>query len=87
MPPSLAMLQDFLIIGKITSSLLIVSSILSLTFFAISLAVKCLSSVLYRCLDANLMNMPVEIETPDRHYYHVCTSSLLFQPLVNELFG
>ncbi|KAG0629896.1 hypothetical protein M758_1G137900 [Ceratodon purpureus] len=25
----------------------------------------------HRCLDANLMNMPVEIETPDRHYYHV----------------
>lgn len=32
----------------------------------------------HRCLDANLMEMPVEIESPDRHYYHVCFSSLHF---------
>lgn len=25
----------------------------------------------HRCQDANLMDMPVEIESPDRHYYHV----------------
>lgn len=26
-----------------------------------------------RCSDANLVEIPVEVETPDRHYYHVCT--------------
>ncbi|CAN1129325.1 Histone-lysine N-methyltransferase SUVR4 [Linum perenne] len=25
----------------------------------------------HRCHDANLTNIPVEVETPDRHYYHV----------------
>lgn len=25
-----------------------------------------------RCSDANLIDIPVQIETPDRHYYHVC---------------
>ena len=24
-----------------------------------------------RCYDANLVIIPVEVETPDRHYYHV----------------
>lgn len=24
-----------------------------------------------RCFDANLVDIPVEVETPDRHYYHV----------------
>ena len=24
-----------------------------------------------RCSDANLIDIPVEVETPDRHYYHV----------------
>ncbi|CAJ1976272.1 unnamed protein product [Sphenostylis stenocarpa] len=24
-----------------------------------------------RCLDANLIDIPVEVETPDRHYYHL----------------
>lgn len=24
-----------------------------------------------RCLDANLVEIPVEVETPDHHYYHV----------------
>lgn len=26
---------------------------------------------LYRCYDANLVEIPVEVETPDHHYYHV----------------
>ncbi|OMO96100.1 hypothetical protein COLO4_15515 [Corchorus olitorius] len=25
----------------------------------------------HRCYDANLIDIPVEVETPDRHYYHV----------------
>ncbi|KDO53061.1 hypothetical protein CISIN_1g037821mg [Citrus sinensis] len=25
----------------------------------------------HRCFDANLIDIPVEIETPDRHYYHL----------------
>ncbi|PKI39107.1 hypothetical protein CRG98_040531 [Punica granatum] len=25
----------------------------------------------HRCFDANLIDIPVQIETPDRHYYHV----------------
>ncbi|XP_054816935.1 histone-lysine N-methyltransferase SUVR4-like [Prosopis cineraria] len=25
----------------------------------------------HRCSDANLMDIPVEVETPDRHYYHL----------------
>ncbi|XP_024018393.1 probable inactive histone-lysine N-methyltransferase SUVR2 isoform X1 [Morus notabilis] len=25
----------------------------------------------HRCLDANLVEIPVEVETPDRHYYHL----------------
>ncbi|KAM7257480.1 hypothetical protein ACFE04_013221 [Oxalis oulophora] len=25
----------------------------------------------HRCLDANLIEIPVEVETPDRHYYHL----------------
>ncbi|XP_028184262.1 histone-lysine N-methyltransferase SUVR4-like [Glycine soja] len=24
-----------------------------------------------RCSDANLIDIPVEVETPDRHYYHL----------------
>ena len=31
---------------------------------------KC-SFVLVRCLDANMIEIPVKIETPDHHYYHV----------------
>lgn len=26
---------------------------------------------LFRCDDANLVEIPVEVETPDHHYYHV----------------
>lgn len=40
------------------------------TFMLIG-CIKCSSSILCRCQDANLMDMPVEIESPDRHYYHV----------------
>jgi hypothetical protein len=29
------------------------------------------SFVLVRCLDANMIEIPVKIETPDHHYYHV----------------
>lgn len=70
MPPSLAMLQGFSTIGRlILCSLLCLSiSIVCNKMYCIK---KCSSSVLCRCQDANLMNMPVEIETPDRHYYHV----------------
>ncbi|KAG2696753.1 hypothetical protein I3760_07G073800 [Carya illinoinensis] len=25
----------------------------------------------HRCFDANLVDIPVEVETPDRHYYHI----------------
>ena len=25
----------------------------------------------FRCLDANLVEIPVEVESPDHHYYHV----------------
>lgn len=25
----------------------------------------------HRCFDANLIDIPVEVETPDRHYYHI----------------
>ncbi|XP_061371348.1 probable inactive histone-lysine N-methyltransferase SUVR2 [Gastrolobium bilobum] len=25
----------------------------------------------HRCIDANLIDIPVEVETPDRHYYHL----------------
>ncbi|KAK9282401.1 hypothetical protein L1049_005318 [Liquidambar formosana] len=25
----------------------------------------------HRCLDANLVEIPVEVETPDHHYYHL----------------
>ena len=25
----------------------------------------------FRCFDSNLIDVPVEVETPDRHYYHV----------------
>ena len=28
-------------------------------------------SFFLRCSDANLIDIPVEVETPDRHYYHV----------------
>ena len=30
-----------------------------------------------RCSDANLIDIPVEVETPDRHYYHVKTCLIL----------
>ncbi|CAI0385882.1 unnamed protein product [Linum tenue] len=30
----------------------------------------------HRCLDANLIEIPVKIETPDHHYYHVCIALL-----------
>lgn len=30
-----------------------------------------------RCCDANLIEIPVEVETPDRHYYHVWNLSYL----------
>ncbi|KAI6692757.1 hypothetical protein NL676_020467 [Syzygium grande] len=34
----------------------------------------------HRCFDANLIDIPVEVETPDRHYYHrlVIVDSLFF---------
>jgi hypothetical protein len=28
--------------------------------------------VFCRCFDGNIIAIPVEIETPDHHYYHVC---------------
>lgn len=34
-----------------------------------------------RCFDCNIIAIPVEIETPDHHYYHVCaTLPLFFEP-------
>lgn len=30
-----------------------------------------------RCYDANLVQIPVEVETPDHHYYHVRVVELL----------
>jgi hypothetical protein len=30
-----------------------------------------------RCYDANLVQIPVEVETPDHHYYHVSGVQLL----------
>ncbi|CAN1307742.1 Histone-lysine N-methyltransferase SUVR4, partial [Linum perenne] len=35
----------------------------------------------HRCEDANLIEMPVEIESPDHHYYHV--SIVIFSGLIN----
>jgi hypothetical protein len=30
-----------------------------------------------RCYDANLVQIPVEVETPDHHYYHVSDAQLI----------
>ncbi|KAK4480300.1 hypothetical protein RD792_013369 [Penstemon davidsonii] len=32
----------------------------------------------HRCHDGNLIEVPVQVETPDRHYYHVCLSHSMF---------
>lgn len=32
------------------------------------------NNTLPRCYDANLVEIPVEVETPDHHYYHVSYS-------------
>lgn len=37
-------------------------------------------SFVARCLDANLIEIPVEVETPDLHYYHVRNSDFIHLP-------
>lgn len=39
-------------------------------------------SLLTRCDDANMIEIPVEIETPDHHYYHVRAISFDLVPFV-----
>lgn len=68
----MGMWQDFSTIGNFTAArmwmefgpmpafLTVLSSFVTLSFF------------LFRCYDSNLMDMAVEIETPDHNYYHVC---------------
>ncbi|VVA96433.1 unnamed protein product [Arabis nemorensis] len=39
----------------------------------------------HRCEDANLIDIPVEIETPDRHYYHIAFFTLRDVKAMDEL--
>ncbi|CAN8260473.1 unnamed protein product [Cochlearia groenlandica] len=39
----------------------------------------------HRCEDANLIDIPVEIETPDRHYYHIAFFTLKDVKALDEL--
>lgn len=36
-----------------------------------------------RCSDANLIDIPVQVETPDRHYYHVWVGLLSMSMLTH----
>lgn len=49
------------------------------SFFSLSFGVP-------RCFDANLIEIPVEIETPEHHYYHVKKLSKLSCMLIVFLF-
>ena len=44
-------------------------SMLSVHLFVLVVMLSC---IYCRCFDANLIGIPVEVETPDHHYYHVC---------------
>ncbi|KAL1211599.1 Histone-lysine N-methyltransferase SUVR4 [Cardamine amara subsp. amara] len=39
----------------------------------------------HRCEDANLIDIPVEIETPDRHYYHIAFFTMRDVKAMDEL--
>ncbi|XP_023641443.1 histone-lysine N-methyltransferase SUVR4 isoform X2 [Capsella rubella] len=39
----------------------------------------------HRCEDANMIDIPVEIETPDRHYYHIAFFTLRDVKAMDEL--
>uniref|UniRef100_A0A1J3H7A5 Histone-lysine N-methyltransferase SUVR4 n=1 Tax=Noccaea caerulescens TaxID=107243 RepID=A0A1J3H7A5_NOCCA len=39
----------------------------------------------HRCEDANLIDIPVEIETPDRHYYHIAFFTIRDVKAMDEL--
>ena len=38
----------------------------------------CLNTSLHRCYDANLVEIPVEVEPPVHHYYHVSSLKQLY---------
>ena len=39
-----------------------------------------------RCVDANMVEIPVEVESPDHHYYHVC-NTFIFVLACKHLFS